>query len=754
MIINKIERMKDLGVFREFTWPSGLQGFAQYNLIYGWNGTGKTTISRLLANLAAGETPPEGDVALRIDDTLIRGSEFASADVDALVFNRDFVDNNVFQARQSGMPLIVVTGQENVEKQRRLGALLELLPGIRENERAAETAVQQARKSLGEFGSGQARRIRTDLRAADAEFYSKYERPDYLSRVAELRDTDRAQLLLGDVDFDAARARRDATPMPAVAELTFSPPDVGTRATEVSALVAQTVTSKALRTLTEDVELQEWVGRGFELHDDRSSGRCLFCEETISKARWEALAGHFDESYRSLQDALDAQIKALEDDLATVSGQTSPKQVEFHSDLAKEWGEANAALQDARAATDTALSELLSGLREKKQSPSRTDQLSATASAPDWTGLSQLNALIRRHNEQSTDVAHTRQQAREALERHYIAETWGDLEDLQAQVKGAQDAREKATDDRAKLDSSIAQLQAQLSNPERAAIDLTGELRAYLGHTDLRFRVDGTGYAVMRGEERATGLSEGERTAIAVLYFLKRLDHKDFDLTQSVVVLDDPVSSLDAQALYLAFGYISRRTKHAGQLFVLTHNWQFFNLVKEWFGSINGDSAADDQAARAHFYMLECEQVGAHRSAHLKRLDPLLERYASEYHYWFSLVLDVAKAKQARGLEAYYVIPNVARRLIETFLAFQFPGTGVEFSSTLGNLSEDGPMITRIQRFLNIESHGEAIGHSQNDPSLLAETPEIMRDVLGLIEQENPKHYKRMDRAVRSSRGN
>ena len=690
---------------------------------------------------------------MRIDDTLIRGSEFASADVDALVFNRDFVDNNVFQARQSGMPLIVVTGQENVEKQRRLDALLELLPGIRENERAAETAVQQARKSLGEFGSGQARRIRTDLRAADADFYSKYERPDYLSRVAELRDTDRAQLLLGDVDFDAARARRDATPMPAVAELTFSPPDVGTRATEVSALVAQTVTSKALRTLTEDVELQEWVGRGFELHDDRSSGRCLFCEETISKARWEALAGHFDESYRSLQDALDAQIKALEDDLATVSGQTSPKQVEFHSDLAKEWGEANAALQDARAATDTALSELLSGLREKKQSPSRTDQLSATASAPDWTGLSQLNALIRRHNEQSTDVAHTRQQAREALERHYIAETWGDLEDRQAQVKGAQDAREKAADDRAKLDSSIAQLQAQLAAPERAAIDLTRDLHAYLGHTDLRFEVDGTGYAVMRGEERATGLSEGERTAIAILYFLKRLEDTDFDLKRSVVVLDDPVSSLDAQALYLAFGYITRRTKHAAQLFVLTHNWQFFNLVKEWFGIINGDSVADDHAARARFYMLDCEHVGDHRSAHLRRLDPLLERFTSEYHYWFSLVLDVAEEKQPRGLEAYYVIPNVARRLIETFLAFQFPGTGVEFSSTLGTLSEDGPMITRIQRFLNIESHGGAIGGTPNDPSLLARTPEIMRDVLELIRKENPEHYRRIVRAVRKSRG-
>ena len=753
MIIDKIERMKDLGVFREFTWPQGLQGFARYNLIYGWNGTGKTTISRLFANLAARETPPEGDVALRVRDTLIRGSEFGNADVDALVFNRDFVDNNVFQSRQSGMPPIVVIGQEDAEKQRRLDVLLERLPGMKENERTAATAVQRAQKSLTVFRTDQARRIRRDLLAPDADFYSKYESPQYQGRVAELRDADRTQFVLGSVEFDTARALRDATPMPAVAELTFSPPDVGTRTTEVSALAAQTVTSRALRTLTEDAALQEWVGQGYELHDRRSSGKCLFCEATIDKARWEALGGHFDQSYRSLQAALDSQITALEGDGERLRQQALPMQVEFHADLADEWKAANVAFENSRAAADRALSALVSGLREKKRYSSRTDQPSATINAPDWTGLVQLNALIRRNNEQSTNVAHTRQQAREALELHYIAETWGELEAHEAQVRGAQDARRKAADERAKLESLIAQLQAQLAEPERAAIDLTDELHAYLGHTDLRFEVDGTGYAVMRGEERAIGLSEGERTAIAVLYFLKRLDHKDFDLTQSVVVLDDPVSSLDAQALYLAFGYINRRTKRAAQLFVLTHNWQFFNLVKGWFGSINGDLTADDHAARAHFYMLDCEHVGANRSAHLKRLDPLLERYASEYHYWFSLVLDVAEEKQARGLEAYYVIPNVARRLVETFLAFQFPGTGVEFSSTLGNLSKDGPMITRIQRFLNIESHGEAIGHSQNDPSLLAETPEIMRDVLGLIEQENPKHYKRMDRAVRSSRG-
>ncbi len=42
--------------------------------------------------------------------------------------------------------------------------------------------------------------------------------------------------------------------------------------------------------------------------------------------------------------------------------------------------------------------------------------------------------------------------------------------------------------------------------------------------------------------------SEGERTAIAFLYFLKSLQDKSFDLANGIVVIDDPVSSLDANA--------------------------------------------------------------------------------------------------------------------------------------------------------------------------------------------------------------
>ena len=51
MKITRINKIKGHRVFEGFTWPDDLPDFAQYNLIYGWNGSGKTTISNLLRHL-------------------------------------------------------------------------------------------------------------------------------------------------------------------------------------------------------------------------------------------------------------------------------------------------------------------------------------------------------------------------------------------------------------------------------------------------------------------------------------------------------------------------------------------------------------------------------------------------------------------------------------------------------------------------------------------------------------------------------
>ena len=52
MKIKKINRIKDYRIFRDFSWSStSLPEFVDYNLIYGWNGSGKTVLSNIFRDL-------------------------------------------------------------------------------------------------------------------------------------------------------------------------------------------------------------------------------------------------------------------------------------------------------------------------------------------------------------------------------------------------------------------------------------------------------------------------------------------------------------------------------------------------------------------------------------------------------------------------------------------------------------------------------------------------------------------------------
>ena len=58
MAVTQIQRLRDCGVFHDFTWPGTQPKFGQYNLVYGWNGSGKTTLSRWFRALEFKTTPP------------------------------------------------------------------------------------------------------------------------------------------------------------------------------------------------------------------------------------------------------------------------------------------------------------------------------------------------------------------------------------------------------------------------------------------------------------------------------------------------------------------------------------------------------------------------------------------------------------------------------------------------------------------------------------------------------------------------
>ena len=123
MAIRRLSRAKDCGVFRDFSWPADLAEFARYNLIYGWNGTGKTTLSRIFRALEKATPSVPGEVTLNIDDHDVSISRFNEQVVQVRVFNRDFVSESVFPVGGAAVPPIFILGKESVEKQKEVERL-------------------------------------------------------------------------------------------------------------------------------------------------------------------------------------------------------------------------------------------------------------------------------------------------------------------------------------------------------------------------------------------------------------------------------------------------------------------------------------------------------------------------------------------------------------------------------------------------------------------------------------------------------
>ena len=121
--ITLISRLRDCGVFRDFKWPTDLPGFGRYNLLYGWNWSGKTTLSRLFRALETRTAPTNGQVTLSVNGCDVTGNDFAQATISVRVFNRDFMTESVFPVGEGDVPLIFVVGKESVEKQKEVERL-------------------------------------------------------------------------------------------------------------------------------------------------------------------------------------------------------------------------------------------------------------------------------------------------------------------------------------------------------------------------------------------------------------------------------------------------------------------------------------------------------------------------------------------------------------------------------------------------------------------------------------------------------
>ena len=67
MKIDRIEKIKDHFVFKDFKWSAPLEDFKRFNLMYGWNGSGKTTLANLLQCIEKRCPVTEGECSISVN---------------------------------------------------------------------------------------------------------------------------------------------------------------------------------------------------------------------------------------------------------------------------------------------------------------------------------------------------------------------------------------------------------------------------------------------------------------------------------------------------------------------------------------------------------------------------------------------------------------------------------------------------------------------------------------------------------------
>lgn len=743
-LVTKIARLRHPGVLRDFSWPAELPNFGRYNLIYGWNGSGKTTLSNLFRALEL-RKPPEGEVTLATASATVTGNDFAQATLPVRVFNRDFVSANVFPVGGGEVPPIFVLGEESAEKQAQVEQLKDQKATAQNTLESAMQDKGKAERALDRHCVDRATVIREILRSSGNNPYNNYDKARYKQRVAAmLSASDKARHLLAEKERERLLSRSKATPKASIREVQLRLPDLQRLTEATRQLMQQSVVSSAIDSLKADPQLSSWTRDGLGLHQKHETNHCLFCEQPLPDGRIAALEAHFSTEYEQLLRQLDAQIAQLEASSRSISQILLPNRAELYEDLVTNFDQAKAKFDTMATTIADYLATLVEAMKGKKQKVFEAQPLNATVPDVEQSFIGDINAIIQLHNQTCTEFATHVSTARTKLEADSVASSLDEYKSLDDALQAQETAINQASTQSQELSGQITQLEREIIEHRQPAEELNEDLHKYLGHAELQLDVKDTGYTITRNGTPARSLSEGEITAIALLYFLKTLKDRRFEMDKGLVVLDDPVSSLDANALFMAFSFIRRCVDEAAQIFILTHNFAMFRQVRNWFHYLPGQKKKDITKRPARFYMLECSLTDQGRRSCIAPLDPLLEQFESEYHYLFACIYRRANTNGQGGLEANYIFPNMARRLLETFLAFRRPQNAGELHQKLKGIDFDETKKLRVLRFLHTHSHADAIVDPEHDPSALSEAQAVLTDLLALIQHEDAAHYDAM----------
>lgn len=744
--------------------PTGAD-FSRVNVIYGGNGSGKSTLARVFATMT--EEGRSDDVAVDADVSEPDGKTRRVADradnywSRVRVFNKEFVSRNLsfdVEGRSDARPLLVL-GEPNVERDNRLVEIKTRLEAIHEQQSDAQQASSEATNAANKLATDTARTISQELQAAGGRYESRRYDARQLKKVLNAIDPEADRLSDSAMAADLGVVqgqRRESVSL--IQRATY---DLNGLEQQVIELLAQTITSTPLDELAGNPNAEQWVARGLELHEHRDE--CLFCAQPVSAERRRALERHFDESFKTLQNRLNELDRRLQGESEAVSEaySSAPDRDRVYSDLQADYARRMGLQEEAVAEYQERIESLRSALGRKRDSPF-TAINSGVLPGRAEVDFAHVNELLEQHNARSTDYERAVADAASRVERARAAEI---ADDYRNHEKRAEEARGRVAtleEERKGLAQEYEDLNTAELHASPLAEELTRDVAVLLGRDELVFASQDGRYSIERHGKPATALSEGERTAISLLYFLCSLrDERNKD-PNATVIIDDPVSSLDHEILVGASSYLWSRLLDDDvkyQVLLLTHSFEFFRmwsnqLDRRWKGDRkscphaifelrNRYEVLFDGSARRRPQLLSWDNKSVHKELR------------SQYYYLFCRVADVVREGSSRGdlakeMEAAGIIPNATRQMLEAFLAFKYPSKIGSFEGSVHRAFEEwgvaDPLRQRMTRFLHGQSHNEE--PNIDKPTGIGESITVLKSVFQFIRAIDEGHFEEMCKAL------
>lgn len=397
-------------------------------------------------------------------------------------------------------------------------------------------------------------------------------------------------------------------------------------------------------------------------------------------------------------------------------------------------------------------------LKEKTANPLETaltvEVISESSVKAFNDAMTDIGAAVDKHNHKSGNFKEETDKAKKRLELHYATT---EVKSFKYHEKKKEVVDRTAANETLKTaintrNTEIRTLEDSLSNEGLGADQFNESLHKFLGRSELtlRFNPVKKGYEILRNDsEQVDGnLSEGEKTAIAFVYFITKLKENDNNIEDTIVVVDDPISSFDSNHLFHAYSFMKVNCEKAKQLFVLTHNFTFFKLVRDW---ISRKNKRDNQNI-ANFYVVKANN-GVPRTSTYENAEPALTLYNSEYHYIFSR-LNSLKNQQTLETDDHFLAANLSRKLLESFLSFKFPKNRGNFANLFNtavsasqNPEDEGK--EKIRKFINEYSHNDLIETNEDFvENLIGEGVSVISDIFDWINELDEKHYQEMMEVV------